>query len=87
MAKNLEIMTASEIAKADAKGYDRVCKINRALIEAGRCNETGAETRAKSDKLSLEYIAANDAWNAINAEIAARKRYHGGTQRIIRRTW
>lgn len=55
----------------------------KALIAAGRGNETGRETRAKSDPLSLEYVAVNDAWSAATAEQAARRRYHGGDGPIL----
>ena len=87
MAKSLDMMTGAEIAKAAAKAYARVCANNRAPIDAGRGMERGSEIRAKSDPLALEYIHVNDACNAINDEIAARKRYHGGTQRISRRAF
>lgn len=87
MAKSLDMMTASEIAKA----YDKAsaaCYANcTALINAGRGRETGRETRAMTDPLALEYIRVNDRHNAIVAEMEARKRYHGGTQRIIRKVW
>jgi len=55
----------------------------KALIAAGRGLERGTETRAKSDPLSLAYIAVNDAWNAATSEQAARRRYHGGDGPIL----
>lgn len=85
MAKPLDLMTAAEIKKAYDKASD-LCSINnRALINAGRGMERGSETRAKSDPLALEYVRLNDAFAAIVQEMDLRKRWHGGTQRIIRK--
>ena len=84
MAKALYLMTGAEIAKAYAKASEATSKICTALIEANRGMERGSETRAKSDPLSLDYIRENDRFTAIIHEMDARKRYHGGTQRIIR---
>ena len=85
MAKALDMMTGAEIAKAYAKAGEATSKICTALIEAGRGMERGSETRTKSDPLSLDYIREYDKFSAIVNEMEARKRYHGGTQRIIRR--
>ena len=85
MAKALDMMTGAEIAKAYAKASEATSKICTALIAAGRGMERGSETRSKSDPLSLDYIRENDRFSAIVSEIEARKRYHGGTQRIIRK--
>jgi hypothetical protein len=85
MAKPLEMLTASEIKKAYDKSLALCLTNNKALISAGRGMERGSETRAKADPLALEYIRLNDAFNAINDEIRARKLYHGGMQRIIRK--
>lgn len=74
------MMTASEIKMAYAKASERVFVNCKALIQEGR----GMETRARTDPLALEYIRVNDAFNAIVQEIEARKRWHGGTQRIKR---
>lgn len=87
VSKALDMMTASEIQKAYDKANAVTLVAGRALIDAGRGIERCSETRTKSDPLSLEYIRANDAFNAINDEITARKRYHGGMQRIIRKAW
>lgn len=86
MTKTLDMMTASEIAKAYDKARKTTSDICTKLINAGRGMERGNETRQKTDPLSLEYIRENDRFNAIVNEIEARKRYHGGTQRI-RRTY
>lgn len=87
MAKALDMMTGAEIAKAYAKASEVTRRICTALIEAGRGMERGSETRAKSDPLSLDYIRENDRFTDIVFEMEARKRYHGGTQRIIRKEW
>ena len=87
MPKALDMMTAAEIKRAYDKASAVTSQICTALIEAGRGMERGSETRAKSDSLSLDYIRENDRFCAIVNEIEARKRYHGGTQRIIRKQW
>lgn len=87
MAKPLDMMTASEITKAYDKAYAASSANCKALIKAERGNEKGSETRQKDDPLSLEYIRINDWLAEINQEMAARKRYHGGTHRIIRKAW
>lgn len=85
MAKPLDMLTAAEIKRAYDKAAEADSIATRALVNAGRGNELCSDTRAKSDPLSLDYIRTADAFNAIVAEMAARKWYHGGLNRIIRR--
>lgn len=85
MPKALDLMTASEIEKAYNKAHQASSDNCREFINAGRGNERGSDIRTKTDPLALEYIRANDVLDAINDEIAARKRYHGGKHRIIRK--
>ena len=67
---------------------DRVDAIHndllREMIAAGRGGEKGAETRAMTDPLAVRCNEVSDRRSAVNDEIAARKRYHGGTKPIRR---
>lgn len=85
MPKPLDRMTGSEITKAAAKAYAKVSANCTALIAAGFGSVRGSEIRGMAHPLAAEYIAVNDAWQELADEIAARKRWHGGTQRIIRK--
>lgn len=82
MAKDLSRLSAAALNALRDKTCERAHNANRALIAAGRGNETGQETRGMCDPLALEYIASHDEFNAINGEIDARRRWHGSDKPI-----
>jgi hypothetical protein len=75
--------------------YDKrqaACGVNcTALINAGRSMERGNEIYAKglagADALSIEYVKVTNAMMVVNAEMLARKRYHGDLKPIKRSAW
>jgi len=79
-------LSAAKIEALYAKRQE-ACSANcTALINAGRGMERGNEIYAKgkagADPLSVEYVRLTDEVQEVIAEMAARKRYHGGLKPI-----
>lgn len=85
MTKSLDMMTASEIQKAYDKAFTAALANNHALIAAGFGSVKFADIAALNHPLATEHGVVNKRFSEIVDEMHARKRYHGGTQRIIRK--
>jgi len=68
----------ASIAKADAV-RSALCD---ELIAAGRGHERHSDTAAKSDPLSLRYLAASAAYVALSDERRYRMTYHGSMKPV-----
>ncbi len=70
--------------------YDRTSAarslVTDELIAAGRGYERHSETVAKSDELSLRYLAAHEACAAVVAEQKRRMEWHGSLRPIRKLT-
>ena len=84
MAKPLDMMGAAEIKRAYDKALAEGRLICSEFINAGRGHERPSEIRYMTDALALRHTANMERFSAIVQEMEARKRWHGGTQRIIR---
>lgn len=89
-----------DIAKLSARKLNELlekrdvekCRLRDAVIAAGFGEWRGNELREFAKGSSLlskvvlvrEYLAASDAWQEANAELDARRRYHGGDKPIKR---
>ena len=82
MELDITKMSSRELHLATYKANVRLITANNALIAAGRGDERPSETMAKSDPLSLEYIQARKACEAIIAERDRRKAHHGNLRAI-----
>lgn len=85
MAKALDLMTGAEIKRAHDKAYAASSLNCKALVAAGFGHVRGSEMGVIDHPLAREWRTINEALRPIVAEIEARKRWHGGTQRITRK--
>lgn len=85
---DLTKLSASKLHALIAKRDAAQSALLHEVIAAGYGNYRGNEIRelAKSEgwPLLVEYVTACDAWYEANAELDARKRYHGGDKPIKR---
>lgn len=83
---NVENLTRAALRAAIDKADAESSALCDALIIAGRGHERPSETRAKTDDLSMRYIAAADRCAALYGERSRRVAYHGTEHRIRRDT-
>jgi hypothetical protein len=84
---DLTKLSAAKLEALYAKRSEASSVNCRKFIEAGRGMERPTQIRTQTDALSLEYVAVNEAFFAVVAEMDARKRYHGSSKPIKRPVW
>lgn len=78
---SLKGLTASKLLQAKSKAESTYYRLNDALIEAGRGNETCTDTLKGRDPLSLAYASAHEKLSALRAEERRRLDYRGDLRR------
>lgn len=86
MAKDVKLMTESEIVKREEKLREKVTANCKDLIAAGLGHMQHSDMQTLDHPLAQEYRDLDAAIWLVRGEMAARKRWHGGLKRIIEKS-